>query len=330
MMINNWIFEFLPLIALCLLMLAVVLIITFWSRHYSRNAKALNKRLGDIVNMRSAISDAQLMKDASSGDSGMSIGSSMTMATQLEEAIKLMLLRADVEISAMRLVVIAIAIGVMSFLMLLMLTHISALTLLLVSLFFSAFPFFYIMHLQAKRSAKIEKQLPEALDFICRSLRAGHGLSVTFGIVGEELPQPIAKEFKTVFEEINFGLPFNDAMTNFAVRTNSSDINFLVVGLLIQREAGGNLIELLENLSKTIRDRMILKGKIRVLSSEGKYSGILLSVLPFLLGGILTFMNPNYMSLLWTSEAGQELVMVSIVMIIIGALWMWNISRIKV
>jgi tight adherence protein B len=119
-------------------------------------------------------------------------------------------------------------------------------------------------------------------------------------------------------------------MSNFAMRTNSNDINFLVVALLIQREAGGNLIELLENLAKTIRDRMILRGKIRILASEGKYSGILLSILPFLLGGILSVMNPEYMSLLWNSESGQHLVMASVLMISIGGFWMWNISRIKV
>ena len=119
-------------------------------------------------------------------------------------------------------------------------------------------------------------------------------------------------------------------MSNFAMRTNSVDINFLVVGLVIQREAGGNLIELLENLSKTIRDRMILKGKVRVLASEGKYSGILLSALPFLLGGVLSFLNPNYMNLLWTSESGQHLVFLSVLMIVLGGLWMWNITRIKV
>lgn len=325
-----WIFEFLPLLALCMLMLAVLLVLSFWSRHYSRNAKALNKRLGDIVHMRSSMSDEELIKSTSSDDARLPMGTSINLSTELEEMLKLMLIRADVEMSAVRLVTIALSIAVFSFLILLLVAHLSALTLLLVSLLLSALPFFYIMHLQAKRSAKIEKQLPEALDFICRSLRAGHALSVTFGIVGDELPQPIAKEFKTVFEEINFGLPFNEAMTNFAVRTNSNDINFLVVGLLIQREAGGNLIELLENLSKTIRDRMILSGKIRVLASEGKYSGILLSVLPFVLGGILTAMNPKYMSLLWTSEAGQRLVMTSIAMIIVGALWMWKISRIKV
>lgn len=329
-MINAWIIELIPLLVFCVTIALLLSIITFWSRHYSRNAKALNKRLGDIVNMRSSSSDEPLMKGTNAHQASFLSASDITIATQLDEAMKLMLLRADVDISPVKVLAYSATFAVGSFLLLDLFTHLNVLMLLVFSLFFGAFPFFYILHLQAKRSAKIEKQLPEALDFICRSLRAGHGLSVTFGIVADELPQPIAKEFKTVFEEINFGLPFNDAMTNFAVRTDSSDINFLVVGLLIQREAGGNLIELLENLSKTIRDRIILSGKVRVLASEGKYSGLLLSVLPFLLGGILTVMNPDYMLPLWTSEAGQQLVMVSVVMIFVGAFWMWNLSRIKV
>ena len=329
-MINNLAFEILPLLVIVGLIFIILITLTFWSRHYSRNAKALNKRLGEIVNMRSSLSDSQLIKDSDAVESRAMPGVTVAIKTQVSDAIKLMLLRADVGLTSVKLILMSIAFAIGSLLALSLLTHSGALGLMIFSSIFAALPFLYIMHLVVKRSEKIEKQLPEALDFICRSLRAGHGLSVSFGLVGDELPQPIAKEFKSVFEEINFGLPFDEAMSNFAVRTNSNDINFLVVGLLIQREAGGNLIELLENLSKTIRDRMILRGKIRILASEGKYSGVLLSVLPFILGGILSVINPDYMSLLWTSETGHQLVMASVLMILIGGFWMWKISRIRV
>jgi tight adherence protein B len=329
-MTNNLINEVLPLLTLSVVMGFILLALSFWSRHYSRNAKALGKRLGDIVNMRSSLADSQLIKDSGTIESRVMPGTRVSITTQMNEAAKLMLLRAGAEMTSAKLFAISISLLMASLLVLTLLTDIHWWLMLVVSLFFAGLPFIHILRLEAKRAKKIEKQLPEALDFICRSLRAGHGLSVSFGLVGDELAQPIAKEFKTVFEEINFGLPFDEAMSNFAVRTNSNDINFLVVGLLIQREAGGNLIELLENLSKTIRDRMILRGKIRVLASEGKYSGILLSVLPFILGGILSVMNPDYMSLLWTSETGQQLVLVSVLMIALGGFWMWTISRIKV
>jgi len=329
-MINNFIVEAFPLLALCALIVVVSFALAFWSRHYSQNAKALNNRLVDIVTNRSSFSDDQFLKNSDIVESRILPGAKLDIILVCNEAIKLMLLRADLTMTPLKFITLSFVLYGSTFLLLHMITPLSFLILILISCFFGALPFLYVKRLELKRSLKIEKQLPEALDFICRSLRAGHGLSVSFGIVGDELPQPIAKEFKTVFEEINFGLPFNEAMANFAVRTNSNDINFLVVGLLIQREAGGNLIELLENLSKTIRDRMILKGKVRVLSSEGKYSGILLSLLPFILAGILSFMNPNYMSLLWTSDTGQSLVIGSIVMIFIGGCWMWNISRIEV
>jgi tight adherence protein B len=329
-MTNSLINEVIPLLTLSALMGVILLALNFWSRHYSRNAKALGKRLGDIVNMRSSLADSQLIKDSGTIESRVMPGTRVSIATQMNEATKLMLLRAGAEMTASKLFAISLSLLMASLLLLTLLTEMRWWLMLVVSLLCAGLPFIHILRLEAKRAKKIEKQLPEALDFICRSLRAGHGLSVSFGLVGDELAQPIAKEFKTVFEEINFGLPFDEALSNFAVRTDSNDINFLVVGLLIQREAGGNLIELLENLSKTIRDRMILRGKIRVLASEGKYSGILLSVLPFILGSILSVMNPDYMSLLWTSETGQQLVLVSVLMIALGGFWMWNISRIKV
>lgn len=330
MMTSNLIDEVLLLSAFWVLIMVVLFAVTFWMNHFSRKAKALSRRLDDIINIRSSVSDNHLMKAGQENAGNTLPGEDLAITTRINEAVKLTLLRADVSMTSVKFIMISLGIAFTSLFLLSLSTHLSFLMLMLMSSLLGAVPFFYILRLEAKRTAKIEGQLPEALDFICRSLRAGHGLSVSFGIVGDELPQPIAKEFKNVYEEINFGLPFNEAMTNLALRTDSGDIDFLVVALLIQREAGGNLIELLENLSKTIRDRMILKGKIRVLASEGKFSGVLLSVLPFVLGSVLSVMNPDYMSLLWTSEAGQQLVMVSLLMILIGGFWMWNLSRIKV
>lgn len=326
-MMNDIVIEILPLLSLILLIMLVLVLGSFWYHRYSHNAKALRTRLTDIVNMRNSADD-QLIK--SPDDEAYNAFQALALSTQINESMKLMILRADIQLSVTRFILVVLSFFIVGIVLFGILIKMSAIATILLSLLFAALPLIYIKHLEKKRAAKIEHQLPEALDFVCRSLRAGHGLAVSFGMVGDELPNPIAKEFKTVFEEINFGLPFNEAMSNFAMRTNSNDINFLVVGLLIQREAGGNLIELLENLSKTIRDRMILSGKIRILASEGKYSGILLSTLPFLLGGILTVMNPKYMSLLWISESGQALVMTGLIMLLLGGLWMWRITRIRV
>jgi len=314
------------LIALCVFLLALIVLGSYWYRHYSNHAKSLSKRLGDIVNLRSQ-PDERLVK---SEDDELAGFEKLELTTRLMEAIKLMILRADMRISATRLLTISGALLLGGLLLILAFTKLHFLSSLLLALGLAVIPFLYVKRKEHQRCALIEKQLPEALDFICRSLRVGHGLATSFGMVGDELPNPIAKEFKSVFEEINFGLPFNEAMTNFAVRVNSADVNFLVVGLLIQREAGGNLIGLLENLAKTVRDRTILAGKIRVLAAEGKYSGILLSALPFLIGSILAVLNPTYMSLLWTTEAGLHLITASLVMMAVGGFWMWKLTKIRV
>lgn len=314
------------LLALCAFLIALIVAGSYWYRHYSNHAKSLNKRLGDIVNLRSQ-PDEQLTKLDEGELSGFE---KLELTTQMMEAVKLMILRADLDISAARFLTISGACLLGASLFLLTFAKLDFLLSFLLGIGFATIPFIYIKHKEQKRRELIERQLPEALDFICRSLRVGHGLAVSFGMVGDELPNPIAKEFKTVFEEINFGLPFNEAMSNFAVRVNSPDVNFLVVGLLIQREAGGNLIGLLENLAKTVRDRTIFAGKVRVLTSESKYSGILLSVLPFLIGGVLAILNPDYMSLLWTTETGQHLIMFSLLMMTFGGFWMWKLTKIKV
>jgi len=181
-----------------------------------------------------------------------------------------------------------------------------------------------------KRRGEFEAQLPEALDFVGRALRAGHGLTMAIGMVGDELPAPIGPEFRTVFDEINFGVPFDDALANLSGRIVSMDLNFFVIATRIHRETGGNFTEIIGSISSTIRERMQLQGKVRVLSSEGRFSGVLLGVLPFLIGGLMTLVNSEYMSELWFSEKGQNLVGIGLVLIVLGFAWMWHIARIRV
>ena len=197
-------------------------------------------------------------------------------------------------------------------------------------LFTAAMPTAYLKHLEKDRRQLFENQLPEALDFMTRALRAGHGLTVALGMVGDELPAPVGSEFKTTFDHINLGMSFDEALGDLAERIQSSDLNFLVIALTIQRKTGGNLAELLSTLSGTVRERIKLKGKIRVLASEGKLSGVMIGALPFVLGLILSFVNPVYMATLWTTPAGQKLVLAGLVMMMLGALWMWKIVQIKV
>lgn len=181
-----------------------------------------------------------------------------------------------------------------------------------------------------RRMRKIVEQLPDALDLVCRSLRAGHAFSTCLSMVGAESPEPIASEFKTTFDEISFGLSTKNALLNLAQRVPVTDIRYLVVAVVIQLETGGNLTELLGLLANLIRERFKLYGKVRVLAAEGKLSAYIMLALPFVVAGALQFVNPGYMRVLIESEEGIRVVWMSLLMMALGTLWMWRIVKIKV
>jgi tight adherence protein B len=193
-----------------------------------------------------------------------------------------------------------------------------------------ALPFLRLMQLRAKRTQRFDSQLPDALDFMAGALRAGHGLALSFRMIADEMPAPISDEFRLVNEKIAFGAAFQDAVNDMRDRVPSQDLDFLVVGLLIQRETGGNIAELFTNLSSLGRERFKLHGKVKVLVSEGKLSGWLLGGLPFVLGGLMTLLNPNYMAPLWSTEQGHELLLTGCGMMAVGFAWMSHIARIRV
>ena len=180
------------------------------------------------------------------------------------------------------------------------------------------------------RRRKFEDKLPEALDFLSRALRAGHSITVAMGMAGNELADPIGTEFKTVFDEIGFGIAFDEAMTEMTRRIQCPDLDFLVIALLIQRETGGNLTELLEGLAKTVRERIKLQGKVKTLSSEGKFSAMLLGTLPFILGCILSLLNPDYMGALWRTPEGQNILMMGAGLLVVGFVTLSRMVKIKV
>lgn len=184
--------------------------------------------------------------------------------------------------------------------------------------------------MRERRMQKIVEQLPDALDLVCRSLRAGHAFSTCLSMVGAESPEPIAGEFKTTFDEISFGLSTKNALLNLVQRVPVTDIRYLVVAVVIQLETGGNLTELLGLLASLIRERFKLYGKVRVLAAEGKLSAYIMLALPFVVAGALQFVNPNYMRVLIESEEGLRVVWMSLLMMALGTLWMWRIVKIKV
>lgn len=191
-------------------------------------------------------------------------------------------------------------------------------------------PWRYIAHQSRKRIVTIEQQLPDTLDLMARAMLAGHAFPSALKMVGDEMPEPISSEFRIVFDEINYGISVPDALNNLVVRVPSTDMSYLVISVLLQRETGGNLAALLDSLSKLIRERMKLIGTVKVLSAEGRLSAQILTALPFVLALAIHFINPQFLSVLWTDPAGIKLVSVAVIMIFIGIYWMRRIIKIRI
>ena len=198
------------------------------------------------------------------------------------------------------------------------------------AVFLGSVPFLYIYNKRAKRMQKFQKQLPEALDLMARSLKAGHAFTGGLRMVADEFDDPIGVEFDRTLGEINFGVGVPEALKNLTSRIDCIDLNFFVTSIIIQRETGGNLAEILESIAYLIRERFKLFGKIRILASEGKLSGVVLVILPFFLAFALYILNPGYITTLFTDPFGHILLGIALIMMFIGVLVMRKMIMIKV
>ncbi|MEG1769590.1 MAG: type II secretion system F family protein [Comamonas sp.] len=190
-----------------------------------------------------------------------------------------------------------------------------------------------LMYLQRKRHLRLalmERQLPEALDLMTRALRAGHAFSSGLQMAGDELAEPIAGELRLVHDEINYGTSLPQALTNLSERVPITDLRYFVVAVLIQRESGGNLTEMLINLSRLIRERLKLHDRVRVLSAEGRMSAWILGLMPFGLAAMLNLLNPEFMSVLWNDPIGVTILQWLAALMVIGVLLLRRIVRIRV
>jgi tight adherence protein B len=195
---------------------------------------------------------------------------------------------------------------------------------------FMALPYTLLMKARTKRLHRIEGQLPEAADFLARALRAGHSFTNVLQMVGSELSEPLSGEFRTAHEEINYGVPLNEALHSMAERIPLTDLRYLVIAVVIQRESGGNLAEILGNISHIIRERLKLVGQVRVLSAEGRMSAWILSLLPFVVMGVMSIVNRPYISILWTEPIGIKVLSCAAGMIIFGILWLRRMIHIHI
>jgi len=193
----------------------------------------------------------------------------------------------------------------------------------------ASLPYLYVKRARNNRTYKFEEQFPEAIDLMARALRAGHALPTGLSMVADEMPAPVGTEFRILYDEQNFGLNLSDALRNFATRIPVLDAKFFVTAVLTQRESGGNLAEVLDNLSSVIRDRFKVKRQIRVISAHGRITGTVLACLPPALAAVTLLLNRAYLGTLTGDPLGRQMIMAAIGLQIVGTLVMRKIINIE-
>lgn len=206
----------------------------------------------------------------------------------------------------------------------------SAMLALLLGLVAGLAPLGYVLRARGKRFQQFELGLPAALDLMVSGLRGGYSLVATLSLVAREAPDPIGREFRLCFDEQNYGIELRTALANMVTRFPLQDLRIIASAILIQRETGGNLAEILEKCAHVIRERSRLKQEIRVRTAQGRMTGWILSLLPVVLGMLMYFMNPKQMSVLWTTEMGQKLLWTSAGMTTVGGFIIRKIVQIRV
>jgi tight adherence protein B len=191
-------------------------------------------------------------------------------------------------------------------------------------------PVAWLMFTRSRRLARFGRQMPEALELLGRSLRAGHSLAAGFGLVGSEMDEPLAPEFKRAFEEQNLGIPLDQAIEQMAKRVPNMDLRFFATAVILQRQTGGDLAEILDKISHIVRERLQILGQIQALTGEGRMSGAVLLALPPVLFLVMLKMNYEYVMMLFTDELGRYLLCAALVSQVLGAIVIKKIITIRV
>jgi tight adherence protein B len=299
-----------------------------WQSHKGPQAKRIEKRLRALSASLDHSRQAQVLKKR------------MLSEVPLLERLLLNLPRTDrlhkllhesgLNWTVSQLLLTSAVTGIAGFLIMTALLHQPAFVALLAAAGCAALPMLYMMRRRRVRFSALERQLPDALDLLIRALRSGHAFSSGLKMIGEEMPEPIAGEFRIVHDEINFGVSMQQALANLSERLPITDLRYFVVAVLIQRESGGNLTEILGNISRLIRERLKLMAKVKVLSSEGRLSAWVLGIMPFALAALMNVANPSFMSPLWKDPIGIVIVKYTLALMIIGVFILRKIIKIRV
>jgi tight adherence protein B len=320
------------IIFLVLAFVAVVLLVEglylWWNAYKSPDAKRLEQRLRAMSAAASISIEASILKQRLLSEAPFLQRILLTLPRvhQVDKILE----QSGTSWSMTKFLSATAGFFVAAFAALLLLPQLPLTIALLIALVVSTLPFLYIVNKRNGRTRKMEQQLPDALDLMSRALKAGHALSSALQMVGDEARDPIRAEFRIVHDEINYGVAVETALTNLANRVPSTDMRFFVIAVLIQRETGGNLTEVLGNLSALIRERLKLLGKVQVLSAEGRMSGWVMGLMPFVVALAINIINPTFMSILWTDPMGMKIIYGMLFLMAMGGLWMRKIIRIRV
>ena len=261
--------------------------------------------------------------------SSISFVDQLLSGTGLAKNLEILLYQAGIEMKVGTFVLMSLVIGAAAtFLFILFLGR--PLFGLAVGVFVAFIPYFVAKSKKTKRTRLMEEQLPDSMDLMTSALRAGLSLPAALQLVAQEAPSPLAEEFGHTFDEQNLGLDIRDAMLNLARRIDSVDVKFFVTAVVVQRETGGNLAEIMQNISHIVRERFRILGDVRTLTAHGRFSGIILSVLPVFMAFLIAIIAPDYMMGFLKDPTGQAFLMAAFILQVIGFLWIRKVVNIRV
>lgn len=299
-----------------------------WRSYKGPEARTIERRLQALSAATDRTAQARLVKERML--SGVPWLQRILLTLPRAHRLDRFILQAGLDWTVSSLLLVCAVLGVSAFFLLVSVAHQSMVLALAGGAFGVALPLLYLQYQRGRRLSRMERQLPEALDLVTRALRAGHSFASGVQMIGDEMNDPIATEFRMVADEVNFGVSLQQALTNLSERVPLTDLRYFVVAVLIQRDSGGNLTEVLSNLSRLIRDRLKLLARVRVLSSEGRLSAWILGIMPFALAGLINIFNPEFMSPLWEDPMGLVVVKYMLGLMVVGALILRKIVKIRV
>ncbi len=319
----------LALIAALLVFLAFVVTFYAWR---ATNMSEGQKRIQDQLRRLSMLGredtiDKGVLRDKRMSD--ITIVDRFLSSLPFSRKLELLLYQAGLSWRVGTLVLLMVLSGAVFFLLCSMLLHRPLLGLVVGGL--TAFiPYWWVKGQKSKRMNQFSEELPDALDLMTSALRAGLSFPAALQLVAQESPDPLAQEFAVTFDEQNLGLDVKEALVNLTDRVDSLDLKFFVTAVIIQRETGGNLAEIMESIARIIRERFKILGDVKARTAHGRLTGMILSILPIALGVLFTMIAPNYMLTFFRDPAGQMMLMMCLVLQVVGFFWIRKVINIKV